>query len=179
MKHFKRSLVVILLMLAVLLLAACGGSDESAKVEPALVEAIEGSEFNRVTLTERAAERLGIETAPVQADDDAQEAGEGIQWRVKQGQVADPGEGLVRVIVAKNMLSRLDREQPARIKLQEDDEEDEGFLAELEGGVEFGGHNSCWIKEGLVLEVEYQLSLVFARTICACPWHTISLRRRA
>jgi hypothetical protein len=131
MQHMKRSLVVILLMLAVLLLAACGGSDESAKVEPALVEAIEGSEFNRVTLTERAAERLGIETAPVQADDDAQEAGEGIQWRVKQGQVADPGEGLVRVIVAKNMLSRLDREQPARIKLQEDDEEDEGFLAEL------------------------------------------------
>jgi len=72
MQHMKRSLVVILSILAVLLLAACGGSDESAKVEPALVEAIEGSEFNRVTLTERAAERLGIETTLVQADGDQQ-----------------------------------------------------------------------------------------------------------
>jgi hypothetical protein len=71
MKHFKRSLVVILSLLAVLLLAACGGSDESAKVEPALVEEIDGSEFNRVILTERAAERIGIETTSVQADEGA------------------------------------------------------------------------------------------------------------
>jgi hypothetical protein len=35
------------------------------KVEPALVELIPGTEFNRVVLTEKAAQRLGIETAPV------------------------------------------------------------------------------------------------------------------
>ena len=124
MKHVKRSLVVILSILAVLLLAACGRSDESAKVEPALVEAIEGSEFNRVTLTERAAERLGIETAIVLADEGVQEDSGGDQWLVERGEVTDPDEGLVRVEVARSMLSRLDREQPARIKLQADDEEE-------------------------------------------------------
>ena len=67
MKHIKRSLVVVISILAVLLLVACGGSDEYTKIEPAEVKEIDGSEFNLVTLTERAAERLGIETAPIQA----------------------------------------------------------------------------------------------------------------
>jgi hypothetical protein len=66
MQHIRRSLVLILLLVAIFQLTACGGGEEKAeKAEPALVEEIEGSEFNRVTLTEKAAERLGIETAPM------------------------------------------------------------------------------------------------------------------
>ncbi len=131
MQHIKRSLVLILLILVAVLLAACSEEEKPEKIEPAQVEAVEGSEFNRVTLTERAAERLGIETAVVQAAEGAQVDSEGHQWLVQQGEVTDPGEGLVRVVVAKSMLSRLDREQPARILLQDDDEEEEGFWAEL------------------------------------------------
>jgi hypothetical protein len=65
MKQSKLWMVVILIV-AVALLSACGGSTEVPdKVEPALVELIPGTEFNRVVLTEKAAQRLGIETAPV------------------------------------------------------------------------------------------------------------------
>lgn len=56
-------MIVVLLILAILPLAACSGlQEETIQEEPAKVEAIEGSEFNRVTLTERAAERLDIQT---------------------------------------------------------------------------------------------------------------------
>jgi hypothetical protein len=55
------------LIVAGLLLSACGRSTavKESKVAPAKVERIEGTNLKRVTLTEKAAERLGIETAPV------------------------------------------------------------------------------------------------------------------
>ncbi|MBA2598141.1 MAG: hypothetical protein H0V00_16065 [Chloroflexia bacterium] len=43
--------------------------DEAVPSEPSHVETIEGSDLKRVTLSERAAERLGIATAPVVADE--------------------------------------------------------------------------------------------------------------
>ena len=57
------------LVFTVLLLAACGtntGPVTGEKIAPSLVEPIEGSEFSRVTLTEKAVERLGLQTTPVQ-----------------------------------------------------------------------------------------------------------------
>jgi hypothetical protein len=59
---------VILLILAALLLGACSqtqAADAASKVQPAVVEAIEGTELNRLTLTEKAAERLDLQTAQV------------------------------------------------------------------------------------------------------------------
>jgi len=56
---------------AVVLLAVLAISSSSetaataAKVKPAVVEAIEGSDLSRVTLTEKAAERVSIETVAV------------------------------------------------------------------------------------------------------------------
>ena len=54
------------------LLTACGTADPSEAAEaepPAVVEAIAGSEdLHRVTLTEQAAQRLGIETVAVAPD---------------------------------------------------------------------------------------------------------------
>lgn len=53
---------------AVMTLAACGGavSDEYVREEPYSVESVEG-EMPRITLTESAVERLGIETATVES----------------------------------------------------------------------------------------------------------------
>jgi hypothetical protein len=65
--YHRNRWVVLLLILAGLLLPACQQTPKAAtKVEPAKIEKIEGSEFKRVTLTEKAAQRLGIETAQVQ-----------------------------------------------------------------------------------------------------------------
>lgn len=57
------------LALTILLLAACGPSDipvTGAKEAPSMVEPIEGSEFGRLILTEKAAERIDVQTTPVQ-----------------------------------------------------------------------------------------------------------------
>ncbi|HZA27941.1 MAG TPA: hypothetical protein VE915_09955 [Actinomycetota bacterium] len=56
-------------LIAALLLSSCGEpvSDEHIIDEPATLEEVEGTELTRVTLTQRAAERLDIQTAPVEA----------------------------------------------------------------------------------------------------------------
>lgn len=63
MKHINRWIIVMLLI-AGFLLSACGGQVPvtGEKVAPSMLEPIEGSELSRVILTEKAAERLGIET---------------------------------------------------------------------------------------------------------------------
>jgi hypothetical protein len=66
MQYIKRPLVLIILIFAAaLLLAACGAEEEPESVNPSKVEEIEGSDFNLVTLTERAAERLDIQSEVV------------------------------------------------------------------------------------------------------------------
>ena len=65
----KFAWIVMSLMIASMLLAACG---PAAVVEepdkPVTLEPIAGTDLNRLTLTEKAAERLGLETAPVVAE---------------------------------------------------------------------------------------------------------------
>ncbi len=69
MKHINRWLVVMLLIFAALPLAACSqGTVEADKIEPALVEPIEGTELNRLTLTEKAVERLDIQTDSIREE---------------------------------------------------------------------------------------------------------------
>jgi hypothetical protein len=65
MKNNQRWIIIVLLILAALALVACGGTAAATSEQPAQIEAIEGSKFDRLILTERAAERLGIETAQV------------------------------------------------------------------------------------------------------------------
>lgn len=57
----------LILIAAGLQVSACGGGSPGKveKVKPAKVEHIEGSELSRVILSEKAAERLDIATAPV------------------------------------------------------------------------------------------------------------------
>ena len=63
MKHVTRSILVLLVM-AGFLLSACGGNIPvtGEKVAPSALEPIEGSDLQRVILTEKAAERIGLET---------------------------------------------------------------------------------------------------------------------
>jgi len=68
MKHINR--LVIILVFAGFLLSACGGQVPvtGEKLAPSKLEPIEGSELSRVILTEKAAERVGIETVSVNRD---------------------------------------------------------------------------------------------------------------
>jgi hypothetical protein len=66
MKHIYRLFIVLLIFAS--LLAACGSKSTSVeKIEPYQLEVIEGSDFQRVILTEKAAQRLDIQTAPMGA----------------------------------------------------------------------------------------------------------------
>lgn len=62
MKHMTRSIV--LLVLVGFLLSACGGQVPvtGGAVAPSKLEPIEGTDLSRVILTDKAAERIGIET---------------------------------------------------------------------------------------------------------------------
>ena len=65
----KRSLLGIAVLAVALILTACGGSVSDEYVieeQPYSLEPIEGEDVLRVTLTESAVERIGIETAPVE-----------------------------------------------------------------------------------------------------------------
>ena len=59
--------VMMLLMVVAVGLAACGPETaaNTEKVNPSTLEEIEGSELKRVILTEKAAERIGVETVQV------------------------------------------------------------------------------------------------------------------
>ena len=62
MKHISR-LLFVMFILSGLLLAACGPKEStSEKVSPSKLEKIEGTDLSKVILTEKAAERIGVET---------------------------------------------------------------------------------------------------------------------
>jgi hypothetical protein len=63
MKRIK-SWIIVMLLISGILLSACGGQVPvtGGNEAPSMLEPIEGSELSRVILTEKAAERLGIET---------------------------------------------------------------------------------------------------------------------
>ena len=59
-------LAIAALSVASLQLTGCQGESSSyTKVEPAHVEHVEGSDISKLTLTEKAMERLGVKTTPV------------------------------------------------------------------------------------------------------------------
>lgn len=65
MKQKKRNLLFII-MICGLVLSACGNSITQAdEIEPVVLEEIEGSNRNKLTLSEHAAQRLDIQTTEV------------------------------------------------------------------------------------------------------------------
>ncbi len=63
MRH-AYSLAIATLAVAGLQLSGCGKSSSYTKVEPAKVEKVDG--INKVTLSEKAMERIGVKTTPLQ-----------------------------------------------------------------------------------------------------------------
>ena len=58
--------LLIFMMVAALQLAACGAKPATTeKINPSTLEEIEGSDIKRVILTEKAAERIDVQTVPV------------------------------------------------------------------------------------------------------------------
>jgi hypothetical protein len=60
-----RWLVFIVILLSLLLSACAPGAPVEDEIKPVTLEPIAGTDLNRITLTEQAADRLGLETAPV------------------------------------------------------------------------------------------------------------------
>src|SRR4030095_519565 len=67
MKNINRWMILVLI-LASLVSACAPKASSSTKVDPVKLEPIEGTDFKRVILTERAAQRLDIKTAEVGGD---------------------------------------------------------------------------------------------------------------
>ena len=69
MQHRNRWLIIVFLIIAALPLTACAQKSAAASnPKPAVVEPIEGSEFKRVVVIEKAAQRLDIQTAQVRQE---------------------------------------------------------------------------------------------------------------
>lgn len=69
MKHISRLLFVIVI-LSGLLLSACGPKTSTTEfIPPSKLEKIEGTDLSKVILTEKAAERIGLETVAVSGNE--------------------------------------------------------------------------------------------------------------
>jgi hypothetical protein len=120
-----RWLILVLISIAALGLSACGrGQATQTKIEPAILEPIGDGEFSRVVLTEKAAQRLDIQSSPVREDQIARTLTVGGQVMVAASPVSAPGEAsaplsltgvLLRVPVGEADLNRIDRNQPALV----------------------------------------------------------------
>lgn len=69
MFHRNRWLVLVMIVASAILVACSDAAAIGSKSEPAIVEPIAGTEFNRVILTEGAAQRLGIEMDAVREEE--------------------------------------------------------------------------------------------------------------
>lgn len=129
-----------------LLLAACGGASATpSATEPAQVEPIAGSEFSRVTLSERAAERLDIQTAPVRETDvDRTLLAGGEVEAIPESEPDHHTTVWVRVPLSEGELNDVARGEPARVFAIQGDEGGTGLVVQpvgpplLENALTFG-----------------------------------------
>jgi len=65
MKTIYRWIIIFLTLISLSLTACTSKSESPKKVDPVTLEAIDGTDFKRVILTEKAAERIDVQTAEV------------------------------------------------------------------------------------------------------------------
>lgn len=112
---------VVALLVASLQVSACSDADAPAKVHPATIEHIEGTDFSRVILTPKAAERLGIETVAVgQVEVTRKRTPGGEVVASPEGKAADIGAVWVRVPLNDSDLQKVDRSQSALVLAGDD-----------------------------------------------------------
>lgn len=150
MKPNDRWITTIFVVLSLLLSACASTSAATEKVPPSQLEPIEGTDLSRVVLTEKAVERLDIQTVPVREEQILQKltiGGQVIAAIDSSGTASASADtsvvatGIQRAIIVRVPLNAIelnevDRSQPALV-LPLDDEEDSddetaGLMAELD-----------------------------------------------
>lgn len=135
MRHSNRWMVLVLIIASLLLSACTQTSDAPGKPEPAHIEHIEGTDLSRVVLTEKAAERLDIQTAPVLEQQVTRRRRVGAQVEaLPEAEGADLGKVWVRVLLNESDLNKVDQGQPVLVLLLDDEDEAEGWTAEADEG---------------------------------------------
>lgn len=164
MKHRYRWIVFTVIMISCLQLAACTSEAPApAKVEPGWVEPIGEGGRERVMLTEKAAERLDLQTASIREEQVVRMKtvigeivvlpGASASASVPDSGALENGDFWVRMPLTEGEVSQIDDEQPAlfrplngndeaagwmareEVRPEIDDEEDEDNGAEDESGV--------------------------------------------
>lgn len=139
MERNNRWMVIALVILTALLFSACAQKSTSTSSEPpASVEEIPGSDLKRVILTEKAAERIGLQTVTVSEETIMKRervVGEVVTERGEM--VTNPNQVWVRVPLNERDMKMVARNQPAwviplAIDEEEDSDEEEGIFAELD-----------------------------------------------
>lgn len=127
--------VILLILLSMLLFGCKPNSSASAKEKPAKIEKIEGSDLSKITLTEKAVQRIALQTVPVHMSKvmrTRKVGGEVVGSPVKATASA-PSVVKVRVVLSKSELSEVNRSQAARVLALGDDDDKDGDAAELAG----------------------------------------------
>jgi len=131
MQHSKRWIVVVLIIAGLQLAACTPDSATPGKTEPAHIEHIEGTDLSRVVLTEKAAERLDLQTAPVLEEQVMRKRKVGGQVvALPEAEGADPSAVYVRVSLNTSELNKVDQGQPVLVLLLDDEDGAEGWTAE-------------------------------------------------
>ena len=158
MKHSIRWISAITVFFAALQLTACAPPPATlGKVAPSKLEPIEGSTLKRVVLTEKAAQRLDIQTTGVRISqsDQMRTIGAKVVDRptkpagaatlaagaAVEAQAADLSRVWVRVNLTESELNQVDRSQPVHVLPILVDDEEEGdeemdFEAELDDDID-------------------------------------------
>ena len=130
-------------MIAGIQLSACArASTAIEKVPPVYLEQIEGTELLRVVLTEKATERLDIQTVLLREEQVVRKwMTGGVIVASAESDAADTTKVWVRVLLDQGELDKVDRRNPARILFLDDeededdeDDEDEDLFAEADEG---------------------------------------------
>ena len=120
MKSITRSLIVILIAASFLLSACAQAPKPAEKIKPAQLEDIDGSEFKRVILTEKAAERIDIQTTLVSempVERQLTLGGEVVEPMSTRAIAASPttAKTWVRVHVEENDFADIDKDELALV----------------------------------------------------------------
>lgn len=118
MKSLLFRLMLLLSMAAVLLTGCSPEGPQIEKILPAVIEEIEGSEFKRVVLTAKAAERITVQTAPVfemAIEPRIKVGGEVVVARSLGETTAQSSNSFIRVTLAKSGSQDVDAKGAAFI----------------------------------------------------------------
>jgi hypothetical protein len=136
MQRLIKLMVVVLILGVAPLLAACGEPNRPPKVEPARLEEIPGSEFKSVIITEKAAQRLDMQTVPVREEEVVRTRTVGGEVvGLQEGEASELGPVWAHVSLPRSDWSQVDLGQASLVQaLGGGDEGDEGWLAEPDEG---------------------------------------------